>query len=271
MKALLETFRILTSSLGAISVLIAALIVAGTNMGTYWPQVLLGILIVFFFSAASNTLNDYVDRKSDKKNHPERPIPSGRLKPRTALIIASVLFFLTIMGAWFINIICFALVIIAFVAELAYELLFKKIPGAGNFIVGFQAAGSYIFGGYIIAGSRTVWILTILAFFAVTGREIIKDMEDVKGDIYKKTIPKKIGLKKSSILSSVFILLAVLMSPLPYFLGLFNWYYLPAVIAADLIFVYSLTIQIKNPKKSRKIAKGAMFVALIAFLIGAFV
>ena len=121
MKAILETFRILTSALGAISVLVAALIVGGINIISYWPQVILGILVVFFFSAASNMFNDYIDRESDKKNHPERPIPSGRLKPKTALITAIILFFLTIIGGWFINIICF-------------EILFNVFS---NFIVSF--------------------------------------------------------------------------------------------------------------------------------------
>jgi len=266
----LKTFRILTSALGAIAVLAAALIVAGTGIVDYLPQVTLGILIVFFFSAASNTLNDYIDRESDKKNHPERPIPSGKLKPKTALIAALFIFLLALAGSWFINMICFSLVALAFVIELAYEFLFKKFAGIGNFVIGFQTALAYIFGSYIIGESKAVIILAVLSFFAVVGREIIKDIEDVKGDKYKKTIPRKIGIKKARLLSSFFILLPVALSFLPYYFGLFSWYYLPTVVAADLIFIYDVIIQLKNPKKSRKIAKGAMFVALFAFLIGAF-
>lgn len=271
MKALLQSFRILTSALGAIAVLAAALIIAGVGITDYWLTVLIGILVVFIFSAGSNVLNDYIDRESDKKNHTERPIPSGKLKAKTALTATFILFGLALIGSWFINITCFSLVVLALVIELAYEFLFKKITGVGNFVIGFQTALAYVFGGYIIGESQTVLILALLSFSAVTGREIIKDMEDIKGDVYKKTIPRKIGLKKSAMISSFFILLPVLLSFLPYLLGLFNWYYLPVVAVADLIFIYAIMIQLKNPKKSRKIAKGAMFVALFAFLLGAFV
>lgn len=271
MRDLLKTFRILTSLLGTIAVLTSSLIVAKQGIINYIPNVLLGMLIVFLFSAASNTLNDYVDRKSDKKNHPERPIPSGKLNPRTALTTSVILFGISLLGSFYINMICFSLVAIALLVEVSYEFLFKKIAGIGNIAIGIQTALAYIFGGYIIGESQAVIILAGLSFFAVTGREIIKDMEDIKGDKYKQTIPRKIGIKKASIISSALILLAVALSPVPYLIGLFNWHYLSVILVADTVFIYALLIQLKNAKKSRKIAKGAMFIALIAFLIGALI
>lgn len=264
-------FRPLTSALGAVAVFVASLIVAGASFLNYWIVILLAMLIVFFFTAASNTLNDYVDRDSDKKNHPERPIPSGRVKPKTALILSLAIFTICIVASWFINLTCFSLVVLAFAVEILYEFLFKKITGMGNIAIGIQSALTYLFGGYAIGSSRSILILSLLSFFAVTGREIIKDIEDIHGDVYKKTIPRKIGLKKSAVLSSVLLLTAVALSPLPYLLGLLSLYYIPVVAVADLIFVYALIIQMKEPRNARKIAKAAMFIALLAFLFGSFI
>ena len=98
-------------------------------------------------------MNDYIDRESDKKNHPERPIPSGKLKAQTALISAFVLFGMALGISWFINTTCFALVLLALLAELCYEFIFKKITGLGNLVIGFQTGLAYIFGGYIIGES----------------------------------------------------------------------------------------------------------------------
>ncbi len=49
-------------------------------------------------------MNDYYDREGVLINHPERPIPSGEIVPRNALIYSSILFLLALISAFFINI-----------------------------------------------------------------------------------------------------------------------------------------------------------------------
>ena len=61
---------------------------------------------------------------------------------------------------------------------------------------------------------------------------------------------------------------SVLLSAIPLFLGLFGWAYLPVVLVADAIFIYSGTYSAKNPARAQRAAKVGMVVALVAFLAG---
>jgi hypothetical protein len=49
---------------------------------------------------------------------------------------------------------------------------------------------------------------------------------------------------------------------------IFSAVYLPFVGIADAMFIYSMFIQLKNPKLSRITTRIAMLIALMAFIIG---
>ena len=110
-----------------------------------------------------------------------------------------------------------------------------------------------------------------MAFSSNIGREITKDIEDVTGDrkINSKTIPIVFGYKISKIVAILFILLAVIITPVPYLLGLLNAYYIKIVAASVAAFLYSCFVLMKDVSKAQKIMKIAMFIGILAFLVGA--
>ncbi|MEE9115707.1 MAG: prenyltransferase, partial [Thermoplasmata archaeon] len=63
---------------------------------------------------------------------------------------------------------------------------------------------------------------------------------------------------------------AVFFSLAPPFIGLLSFYYLPIVIVADIIFIYSSTLLTRNHQKASSLAKMGMVMALLAFVIGGF-
>ena len=65
---------------------------AGTLSG--WRPVVLATSSMCLYWAGM-ALNDFADRELDRKERPERPIPSGRVTPSTALGVASGL---TLLG-----------------------------------------------------------------------------------------------------------------------------------------------------------------------------
>ncbi|MEF8835818.1 MAG: UbiA family prenyltransferase, partial [Candidatus Thermoplasmatota archaeon] len=109
--------------------------------------------------------------------------------------------------------------------------------------------------------------LGLLAFLATVGREIVKDIQDLKGDMNRNTFPMRVGPKKAEMTASGFIISAVILSPFPYILNLLSIYYLLVILVADAIFIYSLLL-LKSAEKSQRFIKFAMIIALIAFLIG---
>ena len=68
---------------------------------------ILSVVIAFFISAFSMnfvySFNSWADWKIDKINKPSRPLPAGRLKPRSALVYSLILFTVSIVVPFFIN------------------------------------------------------------------------------------------------------------------------------------------------------------------------
>jgi geranylgeranylglycerol-phosphate geranylgeranyltransferase len=156
---------------------------------------------------------------------------------------------------------------------LAYEFKTKKMGLLGNTMISWLTASLFLFGGFGIYEEQPdiltiTFILMFLSFFATLGREIIKDIEDVKGDIDRVTLPMKLGVKKASYFVLGCYATSIFISPLPYILGIFGLEYLAVVIASDVIFIYGFSIIIRKPKQAQEISVLAMLVALLAFLIG---
>ncbi len=271
----LELCRPFTSALTSLAVAAAILIETGSNINLYLNVMLIAIVAVFLFSSAGNVLNDYFDREIDKINHPERPLPSKRVNAGDALKFSAVLFLLSLLLAVFLNIFCIAIALLAFTFQILYELKFKMHYLSKNFTIAFLTGMLFVYGGAAVKGFDILtispsMIFAILAFLAIFGREIIKDIEDFKGDANRLTLPKKIGIKKSGIVAAIFLLLSIALSPVPYIFLKFNLAYVFMVSVTDLMFIYSLIIQFKNPKNARKIIKLGMLIALLAFIIGKF-
>ena len=66
-------------------------------------------------------------------------------------------------------------------------------------------------------------------------------------------------------------LAGVLFSLLTYFLGIFGFIYLIAVIIADAVFIASLAVFGRSAKESQNFSKLAMILGLVAFTVGGIV
>jgi len=264
----IQLFRIGNCIMGVIGVMLAALVGAGTSMIDYSIEILIASAIVFTFIAAGNSLNDYMDREIDKRAHPERPIPSGKISASTALRISAILFSISFLLSLLLDAISIAIVMIAILFMLFYEVKLKKEGFGGNFLIALLTGFLFLLGGAVVKHVEQTVALAAMAFLATLGREIIKDIEDMEADFDRMTLPKKIGKGKAGAIATLFILIAVILSFEPFIVGIFNIEYLFIVLIADAIFIYSSFLQFQNPKRGQKLTKVGMFVALIAFLIG---
>lgn len=253
--------------MASLAVLSSALVGAGFDVISNVKPVILAMIVTYFFVAAGNSLNDYMDRETDKIAHPDRPIPSRRLKAEYVPVISCGLFGFVIILSWFINIYCFYVVLGAFLLQISYELILKR-GFLGNVAISAQTALAFLFGGFAIREPIICGILAGLAFLAILSREIVKDIADLEGDFNRETLPKAIGIRNANVFASAFILSAIVLSPLPYFADLLHPSYMPIVIIANAIFIYSIIIQCKNPGFAVKTMKLAMIIVLSSFLVG---
>ncbi len=256
--------------MASIAIIMVAIIVKGHAICNYWLDIIFGMLVVFFAVAGGNALNDYYDREVDLINHPERPIPSGKIKPKNALIFGISMFILALIFSSLINFITLIIAIAAEIAMYVYESNLKNKGLSGNTTISILVGLIFIFGAAIfgVEAILRITIFALMAFASNLGREIVKDIEDMEGDINRVTLPKKVGRREAGIIALIFFILAVAFSPLPYVCMGFSIYYLSTVLISDAIFIYAALIQFKNPRKGQQYAKVGMILGLIAYMIG---
>jgi 4-hydroxybenzoate polyprenyltransferase len=174
-------------------------------------------------AGAGYIINDYYDVKIDLINKPERVVVGVILKRRIAMVAHTMLNFAGIgLGfflVWWMGVIHFFSALLLWY----YSNQLKRLPFWGNFSVALLTGFSiYVVALYFDMGNVKVILYSLFAFFFTFIREIIKDMEDLKGDstFGCKTLPIIWGLRKTKqfifVLTILFI--GLLISTSIYFL-----------------------------------------------------
>ena len=256
--------------MGIVATIISAYIGSGSGFPGYADQIAAACLCVFLVTAGGNVINDITDAETDRINHPDRPIPMNQISLSAARNSAAIIFVSAIvLSVFFIGIISTCIVLLAEAVLIAYELRTKKLGLSGNISVSILVGLIFLFGGIAVGSYEKMLILFGMASLANFSREIIKGVEDMEGDLDRRTFPRVYGVNKSAILASVAVAIAVILSFLPYLLGIFNWFYLVPVVISDAMFISTLTLIKNSPGKGQKISKGAMIVGLASFVVGA--
>lgn len=247
-------------------------------------KLVFAFLTPLLLEASTFALNDYFDFEVDKRNErTDRPLVRGDLQPKTALYIFFILFPLGILASIFVNWTCFLIATVTGFLSILYDVWMKKIKLLGNFYIAYIMAIPFIFGGTVVSPQipPIVIFLAIIAFLTGVGREVMKDVMDYEGDKASgvKSFPQYIGIKNSNLLSAVFYVTAVILSFVPFLANIseayyLNFYYLGIVLVTDVMLLYTVTRLISNKsidmKFLRKFTLVAIFIGLIAFLVGAF-
>lgn len=147
------------------------------------PDMFFLSLSTVFIAAAGYIINDYFDIKIDIVNKPEKVVVGRYLKRRWAMgahqafnVIGALLGILVSPYIFLINV--FSITLLWFYSE-----RFKRLPFIGNFIVSTLTALSlFILSVHYPANRHLVIIYAIFSFFISLIREIVKDMEDIRGD-----------------------------------------------------------------------------------------
>ncbi len=235
-----------------------------------------GFMTGFLLLAASMVINDYFDREIDAVNQPNRPIPSGIVKPGEAISFAIILVSLGLLFAAYSGTWTLLIAILSVATMLLYNSRAKKLGRPGNALVSANVAVPFIYGGFAV-GSPT-WSLIIfasLAFISSMGREIMKGIVDVPGDTAKsvKSVAATLGSNRAARESAAFFLTAVVLSGLPIMMGLVSQYYVPLVTICDagfLLTAYSISTDAspRNAKRNKNFVLAWMTFGLLAFVIG---
>ena len=227
--------------------------------------------------SAGNAINDYCDYDIDRINRPRRPLPSGRIPRLNALIFAIVLTVLGIYLGTLINKNATAVALLVSVALVSYAFYLKRTPFVGNLVVSGLTGLTFIAGGVAIDAVQGTLIPAIFAFLFTTAREIVKDLEDVEGDLQNNAITLAIRNPRIAVWTAIgFMASVILFSPIPYVLGWYSWHYLIAVLIGVDVVLVGLAIRLYQDTSRESCAsiqrwmKWDIFVGLGAIYLGTF-
>jgi 4-hydroxybenzoate polyprenyltransferase len=154
-------------------------------------------------AAGGYVINDYYDIKIDYVNNPERVIVGRTVHRRVAILLHWFLSFSGIAIGVFLSWWIVAINIFSVLLLWVYSASLKRLPFVGNLAVSLLAGLSIaVLDVLYETPDLLVVIYAVFAFFMTLVREIIKDMEDLKGDntFGCKTIPIVWGIRKTKTL-----------------------------------------------------------------------
>ena len=294
--AIWELMRLEHGFMLALAIIIGSVISLQNSQLFSWNNLQIEKIILTFFTAlfleaSTFALNDYYDLEIDIKNkRVDRPLVRGDITKNSALALFFIFFPLGILCSYYVNFTCFIIALITALFAIVYDAYLKKVKLLGNFYIAYVMAIPFVFGaaavetvqGFHVTINPSVIIVSCIAFLAGSGREIMKDVMDFKGDSVAgvKSFPRYIGIKKSNIIVSFFYLCAIVISFFPFLFPLYqiyhqNFVYLIIVVATDFILantIYQLLFNDKiDMRRYRKVTLMAIFIGLMAFLLGAFI
>lgn len=249
--------------------------IAGDMGNAVW-MLILAAISAGLIGAGANAHNDACDVEIDRINRPDRPVPSGRLSPQQAKRFGYGLMVGGIAANLLLPFACLIIAVATVLVLYLYNVYLKRTPFWGNLTVSLVTAAALIYTGAAVQNLSPVLLPALFAFCIHLAREVVKDMEDIEGDRQRgaKTFPVCYGLKKSTVLYTVIILMLI---------GITGWAgisgrYQPAflwIVAGGIypFLLLSLFMIWSKPEKTTyhrlsQWLKIGMAIGLIAILIG---
>lgn len=260
------------------AVIVGSVLASSNALSLLRPNLLYGYITGFALTAGSMAVNDYYDREIDAINEPDRPIPSGLIRPKEGLALAFILAVVGFAAAYLTSVLSLAIAAVSWAIFIAYTTVGKRTGLPGNLLVSTCVAIPFVYGSVVVtdAVQLNVLVFVSMVFLSNTGREITKGIVDVEGDRKQnvKTMAVRFGDKNAAVAAAAFYISATLLSPIPVLLRLVSSWFIPFVTITDIGLFASSFALLKNHSResARRIKRIVLLwfvIGLLAFLIGA--
>ncbi|MGA9910739.1 MAG: heme o synthase [Nitrososphaeraceae archaeon] len=232
-------------------------------------------------SAAADTITGYNDRDIDAimERTKARPIPSGRISPRNALIFGLILTTVSLVCAWLINYIALGLMAFGlFDNIIVYSKWLKRRSQANIILGGFSGAAPALI-GYVAVTTQNIEIglvMAALVFFWIP-THIWSLALHVKKDYTKARVPMLpvVADERTSVrVIAITTLLMVAFSIVPFFLNQFGLIYLITATVFGIVMILLSTWLMVRPSERAswmvfKFSSPYLTALFIAFILDA--
>ncbi|NLX46552.1 MAG: UbiA family prenyltransferase [Euryarchaeota archaeon] len=236
---------------------------------------LLGFLIGLLISGSEMVSNDLFDLEVDRINHPDRPLPSGKVSVSevvlftiilslSGLLLAAILGHLTLMFTAFI-----------WVLGMLYNWKLKSLGLPGNAIVALSVGMTFVLGGMTVdrLDSGLVWTFALMASLFDLAEEISGGVMDAEGDALRGSRSLAILYGRRTALTCVTLLFSIfiVLGTIPFLLGWLGLPYLVLIIMADatIAFLVVRLWRARTPKEGRKVQR-RLYLIMMVFIVTIF-
>lgn len=239
-----------------------------------WHLFVLSLSTVLI-AAAGYIINDYYDIKIDLINKPERVVIGKSITRRYAILFHTSIsvsgILLGLLLNWVIAGVNFASVFLLWL----YSNQLKRQPFIGNLTVAFLTGFSiFLINLLYHTNNSFVIIYSLFAFFMTLVREIVKDMEDMKGDTTFgcKTLPIVWGIRKTkSFVYVIVVIFSILVLWLDYRELKISWiYFIPLLFLPMSVLVFRL-IKADTKKEFYQLSQLCKIIMLLGIISMVFI
>ncbi len=250
---------------------------AGQGTITWKGYVAIIISLIGYFGGMIK--NDYFHSKTDAIVNPNKPIPSGKISRKNALITASSIYILCVVLGFILNYKAGLLVMLLIIISHLYNAIFKGKGILGSIILPLGIATMSIFGSVAVSGkiANLVWHGFVGIFLYDFGAHIATTFKDIEQDrsLGIVTTPIQIGVKPALFLSTIATISSYVVFTLPYVSGKTEPYYLIWIgVSLGTAAITRIPLLFKTMHENGYLAlKGSMIgaIALYPCLIGCYV
>lgn len=202
----------------------------------------LGFLTGFLISGSAMITNEYFDLEVDRVNHPDRPLPSGRISVPELVVIAALFSVGGLAAAALLSPFLLVLSAVLLVVGFLYNWKLKETGLPGNMLVAFSVAATFVCGGMAVGQplNGVVWTFGAMAFLFDLAEEIAGTAMDIEGDKQRgaRTLAITFGRQPALLVSGVLFAAFIGLSLLPFLAGWLGYGYLAVIGLADLAIAY---------------------------------
>jgi 4-hydroxybenzoate polyprenyltransferase len=243
------------------------------------------VLATVLITAGGYVINDYFDRRIDLTNKPENVVVGTHIERRKVMGLHNALTAIGLALAFYLSYdidkSSFAFIFIIISGALwFYSTLYKRQLLIGNILIALLTAAvplivvlydvPLILEYYLLVLIKTpfyyheiqyaiyaVTIFSAFAFLSTFAREIIKDIQDLEGDIEcgRNTLPIAWGIPTAKVFSIAFILFTIIALSFVYYIylsgDLFSLIYLIVVLIAPMLSLIYFVMKAKKTKDYR--------------------
>jgi geranylgeranylglycerol-phosphate geranylgeranyltransferase len=261
-----------------------------------FPSRLVEILVLTYLTyvliaAAGNIINDIYDVEVDKVNKPNRPLPRGGLTIDQAKALTLLLWLAGGIIAFATSLIAGIMAMIFAALGYVYAAKVKALGTIGNFAVASSFSFGLFYGAIVATESRNyfvflgdsslifvplvIWVYFFTSSFVLFGREVIKGIEDLRGDRLRsvRTVASVHGARSASEVAAVSNVLGIVSFNVSWVLDQMKLVMLPLIILGSVVVFASAAMILRGYKKPKYQSRASLldkiggFCGLAEFLL----